>query len=128
MNSAQLKDRTKKFAIDVWKICAEIPKTREFDAFCKQIIRCSSSVGANYRAACRAKSTADFINKLKIVEEELDESLYFLELLSEITPNEKFTLLIKEADELLSIIVASINTSRKSLQVAHESKIVNLKS
>ena len=128
MDSNILKNRTKKFAIDVWKLCTEIPKTREFDAFCKQIIRCSSSVGANYRAACRAKSTADFINKLKIVEEELDESMYFLELLEEINPNEKFTVLKNEANELLSIVVASINTSRMKLQAASNSKIVNLKS
>ena len=65
----KLKERTKKLAIDCWYLCQKYPITREYDAFCKQLIRCSSSVGANYRAACRAKSTADFINKLKIVED-----------------------------------------------------------
>lgn len=121
MNSNELKNRTKKFAIDTWRLCAEIPKTREFDAFCRQLIRCSSSVGANYRAACRAKSTADFINKLKIVEEELDESMYFLELLEEMSPNEKIKTLLNEANQLLSIFVASINTSKKSLQSVPQS-------
>ena len=64
-----LKQRTKKFAIDCWCLCAELPKTREYNAYVNQLIRSSSSVGANYRASQRAKSTADFINKLKIVEE-----------------------------------------------------------
>lgn len=70
-----LKVRTKEFALACWKLCIELPKTREFDGWVRQLIRCSSSVGANYRAAQRAKSTADFINKLKIVEEEEDESI-----------------------------------------------------
>ncbi len=69
-----LKLRTKIFAIDCWKFCKEVPRSREIDAWVRQLIRSSSSVGANYRASQRAKSTADFINKLKIVEEEVDES------------------------------------------------------
>ncbi|WGH75162.1 four helix bundle protein [Tenacibaculum tangerinum] len=60
----QIKNRTKQFAIDYWGLCKEYPKAREFDAYCRQLIRCSSSVGANYRAACRAKSS---INKSKII-------------------------------------------------------------
>ncbi|WP_235914956.1 four helix bundle protein [Flagellimonas ochracea] len=78
-----LKDRTKLFAIKVWKLCAAFPKLREYNAYVNQLIRSSSSFGANYRASQRAKSRADFINKLKIVEEEIDESMYFLELLME---------------------------------------------
>lgn len=110
----QLKSRTKKFAIDSWKLCAKFPVSREFDAYSRQLIRCSSSVGANYRAACRAKSNADFINKLKIVEEEADESMYFIEIFLEITNIEKVELkrLHAEANEILSIIVASIKTMR----------------
>ena len=110
----KLKGRTKKFAIECWKLCAKYSKGREYDAFCRQLIRCSSSVGANYRAACRAKSTADFINKLKIVEEEADESMYFLEILQEISNShhEEIEKLHAEANELLSIIVASIKTLR----------------
>ena len=79
------------------------------------MIRCSSSIGANYRAACRAKSSADFINKLKIVEEETDETIYFLELLKEINNYDlKFIdNLIDEANELLAIFVASIKTAKK---------------
>ena len=110
----ELKNRTKQFSIDCWKLCAKYPKSREYDAFCRQLIRCSSSVGANYRAACRAKSTADFINKLKIVEEEADESMYFLEMFKQVS-NENHTeinRLLKEGNELLSIFVASIKTIR----------------
>ncbi len=84
----ELKKRTQKFAIDCWHLCSKFPKTREYDAFCRQLIRCSSSVGANYRSACRAKSDADFLNKLKIVEEEADESMYFLEIFLTISEKE----------------------------------------
>ena len=76
--------RTKDFAINCWKFCEKMPKSREYNAFVNQLIRSSSSVGANYRASQRAKSTADFINKLKIVEEEVDESVYWLEIFEEI--------------------------------------------
>ena len=111
-----LKLRTKRFAIECWRVCKNIPKSREFDAWARQLIRCSSSVGANYRASQRAKSTADFINKLKIVEEEADEAIYWLELLQEVMgPGKKeFKRLKQEANELLSIIVASIKTARKN--------------
>ena len=89
-------------------------KARKCDAFSRQLIRCSSSVGANYRAACRAKSTADFINKLKIVEEEADESMFFLEIFQEISDNNHNELkkLHAEANELTAIVVASIKTLR----------------
>jgi four helix bundle protein len=110
--------RTKQFALDSWFLCSKLPNSREFNAYINQLIRCSSSVGANYRASQRAKSTADFINKLKIVEEEVDESQYFLELLLEVNSNTNLTpeirKLIKESDELLSIIVASLKTARNN--------------
>ncbi|MEW7277152.1 four helix bundle protein [Aquimarina sp. 2201CG1-2-11] len=109
-----LKNRTKRFAIDCWELCRKFPVTREYDAYCRQLIRCSSSVGANYRAACRAKSNADFVNKLKIVEEEADESMYFLDIFLEVSDKEhqEIKRLLKEANELLAIIVASIKTMR----------------
>jgi four helix bundle protein len=85
-----------------------------------QLLRCSSSVGAIYRAAMRAKSNADFINKLKIVEEEADESEYFLEILNRINADTKlvedFKVLLKEINELLAIIVASLTTARTNFQ------------
>ncbi|MEP2237188.1 four helix bundle protein [Maribacter sp.] len=109
-----LKKRTKQFAVDCWLFCEQIPRSRELDAWVRQLIRSSSSVGANYRASQRAKSTADFINKLKIVEEEIDESAYWLELFSEVNSNRKEEIikLHNEAKELLAIIVASIKTTR----------------
>ncbi len=111
-----LKLRTKRFAVDCWGLCKQIPKSREYDAWARQLIRCSSSVGANYRAAQRAKSIADFINKLKIVEEEADESIYWLELFQEVlaSSTKEIRPLIKEANELLAIVVASIRTARKN--------------
>lgn len=110
-----LKLRTKKFATDCWQLCKKIPRSREYDAWVRQLIKCSSSVGANYRASQRAKSTADFINKLKIVEEEADESIYWLELFLEVLDSDlgEIEKLIAEADELLAITVASLKTARK---------------
>lgn len=110
--------RTKKFAIDCWILCSKLPKTQECNPYVNRLIRCSSSVGANYRTSQRAKSVPDFINKLKIVEEEADESHYFLELLQDVTTLEKIDLhleielLTKEANELVAIIVSSIKTAR----------------
>ncbi|UZH55028.1 four helix bundle protein [Salinimicrobium tongyeongense] len=111
-----LKLRTKEFAVDCWKFCHKIPHSREYNAYVNQLIRSSSSVGANYRAAQRAKSTADFINKLKIVEEEADESMYFLELFLEILDHdlEEVKALHSEANEIISIVVASINTAKRN--------------
>lgn len=111
-----LKLRTKEFAVDCWKVCQKIPHSREYNAYVNQLIRSSSSVGANYRAAQRAKSTADFINKLKIVEEEADESMYFLELFLEILNDDidDVAHLHSEANEIVSIVVASINTARRN--------------
>jgi four helix bundle protein len=110
--------RTKKFAIDCWILCSKLPKTREYNAYVNQLIRCSSSVGANYRAVQRAKSAPDFINKLKIVEEEADESHFFLELIQDITMKEQIGLnseiefLLKEANEITAIVVSSLKTAR----------------
>jgi len=89
-------------------------------AYCNQLIRSSSSPGTNYRAALRGKSTADFINKLKIVEEELDESLYFLELLCHFNDAHKGEIekLMGEGDELLAITFTSIRTARSKLRTS----------
>ncbi|PCE63942.1 four helix bundle protein [Sediminicola luteus] len=112
-----LKQRTKKLAIACWLFCRDVPKSREYDAWARQLIRCSASVGANYRAAQRAKSTADFLNKLKIVEEEADETIYWLELFAEVIPerNQKIEDLLSEANQVLAIIVASIKTVKKNM-------------
>lgn len=114
MSIEDLKLRFKKFAINVAKLIQELPENNINAAYIRQLIRSSSSSAANYRAACRAKSPADFINKLKIVEEETDESIFFLELLSEFnhSKTDQINILIKEGNELLSITLKSITTSR----------------
>ena len=109
-----LKQRTFLYAALVSKLIFKVPTNILNQVYISQLVRSSSSVGANYRAARRAKSDADFLNKLKIVEEEADESVYFLELLLEF--NNKFkdeiSVLITEGTEILKIIVSSINTTR----------------
>jgi four helix bundle protein len=113
-----LKQRTFQFAVKTGKLIQALPYNSINKAYGGQLIRCSSSVGANYRAARRAKSTADFLNKFKIVEEECDESIYFLELLREFKSALIIEIndLINEATELLKIIVASINTTRSNMK------------
>jgi four helix bundle protein len=114
MDKDTMKKRTKQFAIDCGHLINSLPQSDLNRNYSNQLIRSSGSVAANYRAAIRAKSTADFINKLKIVEEEQDESLLWLELLAEFNKEkrEKFISIYKEGEELLKIIVASIKTSR----------------
>ncbi len=110
----QIKKRTKLIGLEVIKLIDELPNKPSAWAIAKQIVRSSTSIGANYRAACRAKSTADFINKLKIVEEETDETHYWLEILEEskLVLSGRVESFKKEVNEILSIVVASIKTSR----------------
>ena len=114
MTKEELLLRTKNYTIANARLVLSIPNNIVNRNYADQLNRSASSVGANYRAACRAKSKADFINKLKIVEEELDETLFFMELLVELNAEmrEKIVPIYKEGNELLSIIVAAINTSR----------------
>ena len=109
-----IKKRTKQIGLEVIQLIDELPNKPSAWAIAKQIVRSSTSVGANYRAACRAKSTPDFINKLKIVEEEADETHYWLEILEEsgLINTARVGLLKKEVNEILSIVVASIKTMR----------------
>jgi four helix bundle protein len=110
--------RTKQFAVDIWFLCTRFPHSREFTNYVNQLLRCSSSVGANYRAVGRAKSKADFINKLKIVEEEADESQFFLELLLKINTDPGIVVeierLIREVNEIIAIVVSSLKSARSS--------------
>jgi four helix bundle protein len=114
MDKDQLKQRTKKFALDIIRFVESLPKGKTAEIIGRQLLRSGTSVGANYRAACRARSSADFIAKMGIVEEELDESIYWSELLvdSGIVSYERIALLTKEADELLAITVSSIRTAK----------------
>jgi four helix bundle protein len=110
----QIKKRTKQIGLEVIKLIDELPNKPSAWAIAKQIVRSSTSVGANYRAACRAKSIPDFINKLKIVEEEADETHYWLEILEEsgLVPTKRIELLKREINEIISIVVSSIKTIR----------------
>ena len=83
MNQNEMKERTKKFALRVIRLVESLPNTKTSNVLGNQLLRSGTSVGANYRAACRAKSTADFISKLSVVEEEADESIFWIELLVE---------------------------------------------
>jgi four helix bundle protein len=112
----EIKKRTKNVALRIIKLVQTLDKNYTERVLGKQMLRSGTSIGANYRAACRAKSTADFINKLKIVEEETDETLYWLELLIEgnIVSKDKLNPLMKEINEILAIVVSSINTARRN--------------
>ncbi len=115
MNEQEFKKRTKQLALRIINLVNSLPKTTTAQVIGKQIIRSATSVGANYRAACRAKSTADILHKLAIVEEEADETLYWLELLveAEIFPESKLKSLMIETNEIVAMIVASIKTLKK---------------
>ena len=115
MDKEEMKRRTKQFALRVVRLVETLPRGRTADVLGRQLLRSGTSVGANYRAACRAKSTADFIAKMGIVEEESDESVYWMELLVEvgIVKAELLESLMKEGNEILAITVASINTAKK---------------
>lgn len=118
MNEDFLQVRTRKFALAIIRLCETLPKGRTSDIIAKQLIRCGSSVGANYRAACRGRSKPDFISKLGIVLEEIDESIYWLDLLVEanLITKEKGEAAIKEADEIIAMVVASLKTAKASLK------------
>jgi len=113
-----LRKRTKVFALEIIKMVDLLPNSKISHVIGNQILRSATSVGANYRAVTRAKSDKDFINKLKICEEESDETIYWLELIEEadLLKNELTNKLLKEADELTAIFVASINTKRAKMK------------
>ncbi len=116
MDEQSLKDRIMNFALSILKLTAKFPKQTVYFIIEKQIIRCSSGSAAGYRAACRARSHPDFIYKLGNVEEELDETLFWLEFMVKVDKVWEFEIkpLHNEGNELLSIIVKSIATSKKN--------------
>lgn len=113
-NSAELKERTKRFALLVIRLCRTLARSQEGSIITHQLLRSCTSVGANYRAVCRARSSADFVSKLGIVLEEADETLFWLELLvdSGVAQPEKSAPILREANELVSIFVASLRTAK----------------
>ena len=114
MEPKDLKQRTKKFALRIIRLVESLPRGKITDVIGKQLLRSGTSVGANYRSACRAKSTADFISKMGTVEEEADESIYWMELLIEsgLISKDEVGELLDEADQIVAITVSSIKTAR----------------
>jgi four helix bundle protein len=128
MNSEEMKTRTKVFTLRVIRLCESLPVTPTAKMIRNQLLRCGSSVGANYRAACRARSKADFVSKMGIVEEEADETVYWMELLvdADIVERSRVADLLDEANQILSIVISSIKTA-KGIRTPH-SAIRNQKS
>ncbi len=118
----ELKTRTRQFALRAIRLCESLPETRASNVISNQLIRAGTSVGANYRSACRARSTKDFVNKLGVVIEESDESGYWIELIVEakLMCAKRVAELMKEADELTAIFTASHKTASKSLRQSNQ--------
>jgi four helix bundle protein len=117
VDADELKRRTKQFGLRIIKLIEALPSSKAANVMGNQLLRSGTSVGANYRAACRARSKPDLISKASISIEEADESLYWMEMLveAEIMPKEKIVALMKEADEIVAILTASVKTARHSL-------------
>jgi four helix bundle protein len=116
--AAELKQRTKTFAIRIVKLYRSLPHSPDAQTLGKQVLRSGTSVAANYRAVCRARSKADFISKMGVVLEEADETVFWLELLIEtgVLSEDRTRDLLKEANELLAVFGASLRTSKHSSQ------------
>jgi four helix bundle protein len=116
MTPKELKDRTRRFAVAIIQLCRELPTTLDGKTVSQQLIRSGTSVGANYRASCRARSRAEWSAKLGIVEEEADETLFWLEVAVDVklVSAQRAEALLKGADELTSIFVASLKTAKLS--------------
>lgn len=110
-----LKTEQRSLALSVIQLAEELPPGRTTNVISRQLVRSATSIGANYRAACRGKSNAGVISKLSIVEEEADESVYWLELLieSDNVPEERVRKLLNESNEIVAMTVASIKTLRR---------------
>lgn len=130
MTDAELKQRTKQFALRIIRMTEKLPTTRVADVIGRQVLRSGTSVTANYRAACRAKSLADFVSKITTVEEEADETQLWLELLTEsdLVPLAQLESLIQEASELTAIFTVSGRTAKEKLALQKQSSIRNSKS
>jgi four helix bundle protein len=114
MNANEMKKRTKAYGLAIIKLVESLPNTPTNRVIGNQLLKCGTSVGANYRASCRAKSKADFIAKMGIVEEEADETVYWMEMLVDagIVPSSAVAELCVEGDQIVAITVSSINTAR----------------
>ena len=118
MNAEDLKKRTKQFGLRCIKVVESLPRTRTADVLGKQLLRSSTSVGANYRSACRAPSKSSFVSKVAIAIEEADESLYGLEMIVDagLMSEKKLAALMKECNEIVAILTASSKTAKANLR------------
>ena len=125
MTAEELKTRTKALAIRVIRLFRALPRSVEAQVLGKQLLRSGTSVGANYRAACRSRSRQEFVAKLGVVVEEADETGYWLELLSDagILPRRRLESLLSEADQLTAIFNAARRTTRNSKITNHKSQV-----
>ena len=121
MDKRELQDRTKQFALRVLKLIDVLPRTAAGRAISSQLVGAATSVGANYRSACRARSRAEFAAKLGIALEEADESLYWLELVRDgkLVPEDKLSLLLEEADELTAILASGRKSAVNTSNIKH---------
>ena len=110
-----LRERTKAFALRIIRLCSSLPKTSLAQVLGRQVLRSGTSVGAQYREACRARSTAEFISKIEVGLQELEETAYWLELLSDsgVVPAKRLASLRQEADELIAILASSAMTAKE---------------
>lgn len=129
MTSDELKLRTKKFSLRVFKLIDYLPNNKVCNVIGNQLLRSATSIGANYRSACRARSKIEFISKIRMVEEEADESVYWIELIrdSNIVNEKRICDLLKESNELTAIFTSIGKTSKQNLKNS-KSEIPNSKS
>jgi four helix bundle protein len=127
MDKRELQDRTKRFALRVLDLVDALPRTAAGRAISTQLVRAATSVGTNYRSACRARSRAEFAAKLGIAVEEADESLYWLELVRDgkLVPEDKVSLLLKEADELTAILASGRKSAVNTSNIKHQTSYIS---
>jgi len=127
MDKRELQDRTKRFALRVLDLVDTLPRTAAGRAISTQLVRAATSVGTNYRSACRARSRAEFAAKLGIAVEEADESLYWLELVRDgkLVPEDKVSLLLKEADELTAILASGRKSAVNTSNLKHQTSYIS---
>jgi four helix bundle protein len=127
MDKRELQDRTKQFALRVLNLVDALPRSAGSRAISMQLVRAATSVGANYRSACRARSRAEFAAKLGVAVEEADETLYWLELVrdSKLLPENKLSLLLKEADELTAILASGRKSAVNTSNIKHRTSYIS---
>jgi len=127
MDKGELQDRTKRFALRVLNLVDALPRTAAGRAISTQLVRAATSIGANYRSACRARSRAEFAAKLGIAVEEADESLYWLELVRDgkLVSEDKLSLLLKEADELTAILASGRKSAVNTSNLKHQTSYIS---